>query len=205
MKEKGKSNKSRKRIITILLIAIIAVVAVVIGIVIYSKIKTEESKIQNRKDYEETLSVVKDEFFEEGKIVPDNYNFYTRLYDGTVKDEIVYERIYYLVKVAIPNINKTLGNMSEGDLRSYYKKNKERIEAGLGSENENEFVKIVKTIKEKNLNNYKDASFDVANYEDGDPFVKLPLKLTFDNGELNVNIYVAKRNGTGTLVMIKTE
>ena len=93
MKEKGKSNKSRKRIITILLIAIIAVVAVVIGIVIYSKIKTEESKIQNRKDYEETLSVVKDEFFEEGKIVPDNYNFYTRLYDGTVKDEIVYERI----------------------------------------------------------------------------------------------------------------
>ena len=205
MKEKNKSNKSRKMIITILLIAIIAVVVVVIGIVIYSKIKTEESKIQNRKDYEETLSTVKDEFFEEGKIVPDNYNFYTRLYDGTVKDEVVYERIYYLVKVAIPNINKTLGNMSEGDLRSYYKNNKERIEAGLGSENENEFVKIVKTIKEKNLEGYKDASFDVANYEDGDPFVKVPLKLTFDNGELNVNVYVAKRNGAGTLVMIKTE
>jgi len=205
MKEKNKSNKSRKMIITILLIAIIAVVVVVIGIVIYSKIKTEESKIQNRKDYEETLSTVKDEFFEEGKIVPDNYNFYTRLYDGTVKDEVVYEKIYYLVKVAIPNINKTLGNMSEGDLRSYYKNNKERIEAGLGSENENEFVKIVKTIKEKNLEGYKDASFDVANYEDGDPFVKVPLKLTFDNGELNVNVYVAKRNGAGTLVMIKTE
>lgn len=204
-KKKKRDEKYKKRIIIGLLIIFVLLLLLIVAFIFYFKMDSEEDKIKNRQGYENVLTNIKNERYKKGEIVPDEDNIYTRLYNGTVSDSVLYGKIYYLVSVAIPNINNNLGNMSDIDLRDYYSNNKARIEQGIGSTSQQEFVDFVKYIKSCNLVNYKNARYDSKNYEDGQDYATIPLILEYEEGSATITMRIAKRNGMPILVTFKNQ
>lgn len=205
MQDKKKEMVNKKQILLITILTAIAIIILFIIILInYYQTKEKEEQLINRQEYEQIISDVNERHLKNGEVIPDNDNIFTRLYDGTVSDTEIYEKIYTLESVVIPNINSKIAYMSEDEIVKYYKENENRIKQSIGSESAEEYVALVKEIKKSNVQNFEKAVYEVKEFTDGDPYAKVPLTLKYKEGELKLNLFVAKRKGTEILIMFKT-
>ena len=195
--------KAKKRAILIIVVALLVLIVFIIMLIWYAKLKESEDIKKNVREYENAISKVDNNYYANGQIVPENDNKLARLYEGTVYDEVMYEKIYGLVENTIPNINNNLGNLSDEELTNYYTNNENRVKQSIGSETVEEFISFVRYIEEMNPTGFEGAKYDVALFEDGENYALVPLKLEYKNKTITIKMYIAKRNGEKVLIMFK--
>ena len=127
MKKNRKRNNNSK--VLGLVIALFTIICAIIMLVIVLISQKEKEQPQNTiAEDQAVMQEIKEEYKNSKKqLVPDHYNILTRLYEGTVKSEEVYQKLYIIVYETIPEIQKELGiNPSQEEIKQYYKKNKEQ-------------------------------------------------------------------------------
>ena len=202
-------NANNKKINTkqIGIIAIIVTILVIIVFFIivntYAKIKEEEEKIRNKNDFENIKTGVIEEHYQNGEIIPENDNFFTRLYSGTVKDEEIYEKLFLLVNYTMPNIKNSLNGKTEKEIKEYYNENKEKILTNIGCESQEEFLKFKEIIDQSEKNSFKKAKYEVEKFAEEDEYVTVPIILEYENKTITIKLELSKRNSLNGNVKFK--
>ncbi len=202
-------NANNKKINTkqIGIIAIIVTILVIIVFFIivntYAKIKEEEEKIRNKNDFENIKTGVIEEHYQNGEIIPENDNFFTRLYSGTVKDEEIYEKLFLLVNYTMPNIKNSLNGKTEKEIKEYYNENKEKILTNIGCESQEEFLKFKEIIDQSEKNSFKKAKYEVEKFAEEDEYVTVPIILEYENKTITIKLELSKRNSLNDNVKFK--
>lgn len=205
-----KDNKKTNKIIgnkkIIILATLLFVFLLVVGIIItinYVNVKEEKEKINNRKDYENAIEEVKNEFYEQGEIVPNRYNMFERMYEGNVDTSKVYPDIYNLVEIVIPDIQKRFKGKSNNEIENFYKDNKERIEQSLGIVNKDDYIKFVNYIKDLELGTYKDSSFDEINYRELEKADQIPLEIVYTKQTIKIYMEIDREETDNNPISFK--
>lgn len=205
-----KDNKKTNKIIgnkkIIILATLLFVFLLVVGIIItinYVNVKEEKEKINNRKDYENAIEEVKNEFYEQGEIVPNRYNMFERMYEGNVDTSKVYPDIYNLVEIVIPDIQKRFKGKSNNEIENFYKDNKERIEKSLGIVNKDDYIKFVNYIKDLELGTYKDSSFDEINYRELEKADQIPLEIVYTKQTIKIYMEIDREETDNNPISFK--
>lgn len=181
-------KKDNKKIRSILLI-VFAFLTAILFLIIFMYYNLSQNS--NDKDYENVVKKVNEQYKEQGKIVPENYNFLIRLYEGDVQSDEIYSKIYNLVYKVIPDIKNNLENLSNEEIKKYYEKNKEEIISVMGIDDfENYLLLVQKVCKLENIE-YNNCEFDVKNYvyNENEDYSKVNLKIKFSSSisvELNI-------------------
>ena len=202
-------NANNKKINTkqIGIIAIIVTILVIIVFFIivntYAKIKEEEEKIRNKNDFENIKTGVIEEHYQNGEIIPENDNFFTRLYSGTVKDEEIYEKLFLLVNYTMPNIKNSLNGKTEKEIKEYYNENKEKILTNIVCESQEEFLKFKEIIDQSEKNSFKKAKYEVEKFAEEDEYVTVPIILEYENKTITIKLELSKRNSLNDNVKFK--
>lgn len=204
MKYERKNKISTKKIgIIATIVAVLIIIVFFMIINIYAKIKTEEEKINNKNNFENIKTGVIEEHYQNGEIIPENDNFFTRLYDGTVKDEEIYEKLFLLVNYTIPSIKDSLKEKNEQEIKKYYNENKEKILTSIGCENQDEFLKFKKIIDKVDKNKFKKAKYDIEKFIEEDEYVTVPIILEYENETIIIKLELLKRNSLENNVKFK--
>ena len=204
MKYERKNKISTKKIgIIATIVAVLIIIVFFMIINIYAKIKTEEEKINNKNNFENIKTGVIEEHYQNGEIIPENDNFFTRLYDGTVKDEEIYEKLFLLVNYTIPSIKDSLKEKNEQEIKKYYNENKEKILTSIGCENQDEFLKFKEIIDKVDKNKFKKAKYDVEKFIEEDEYVTVPIILEYENETIIIKLELLKRNSLENNVKFK--
>ena len=186
-----KKDKEIKKYIFIGIIVFIVLIIMVI--ILISKISNNNET--DSPNYENAIEEVKEYFLEEGKIVPDNYNILTRLYEGEINDSDVYRKIYMLTYKTIPNTYENLSNATDEEIAKYYDKNTEKILDNTGIEEKEEYIAFVKEICKQEKGEYINSKFDVENYSSDEEYSKVDLEIEFTTGTICLEMQV--RNTIG--------
>ncbi len=195
-KETNKSLVNKKNIILATLLFLAFLLICIITIVNYAKLKEEEDKINNKKDFENAIEEVKKDFIENGEIVPNRYNMFERMYEGEIDTSQIYPDIYNLVYITIPDIQKKFKGKDKNEIENFFKDNKSRIENNLGINNKEEYVKFVTYIKDLDLGLFVDATFDEINYKELESADQIPLELVYTKQTIKIYIEIErKENG----------
>ena len=204
MKYERKNRISTKKIgIIATIVAVLIIIVFFMIINIYAKIKTEEEKINNKNNFENIKTGVIEEHYQNGEIIPENDNFFTRLYDGTVKDEEIYEKLFLLVNYTIPSIKDSLKEKNEQEIKKYYNENKEKILTSIGCENQDEFLKFKEIIDKVDKNKFKKAKYDIEKFIEEDEYVTVPIILEYENETIIIKLELLKRNSLENNVKFK--
>lgn len=204
MKYERKNKISTKKIgIIATIVAVLIIIVFFMIINIYAKIKTEEEKINNKNNFENIKTGVIEEHYQNGEIIPENDNFFTRLYDGTVKDEEIYEKLFLLVNYTIPSIKDSLKEKNEQEIKKYYNENKEKILTSIGCENQDEFLKFKEIIDKVDKNKFKKAKYDIEKFIEEDEYVTVPIILEYENETIIIKLELLKRNSLENNVKFK--
>ena len=186
-------NKTKKLAIFVIISAIIIIIGFIITINNFAKIKQEEEKVKNRQEYEDIKQGIVDSHLDEGEIIPDNYQFFARLYTGTVNTKEIYEKIFYLVRYTVPDIKGKINGKSDSEIKKYYKDNELKIKTVIGIESEEEFLKFVSYINDVDYKEFEKAKYDVENFSEDIDFATVPLELKYSNKTIVLKLVVAKR------------
>lgn len=190
--EKKKTSKISSKQIAILacIAALILIVIFILIIIAYSSKQKAQAKIENRKSYENAIQTVRQEEFENGEIVPKRYNMFERMYEGDVDTSQVYPDIYNLVIITIPDIQKRFAGKSEREIENFYYGNEARIEKSLGIKELNDYIKFVNYVKDLDLGEYVDSSFDELHYqlakETDKTADRIPIKIEYTKQTITI-------------------
>ncbi len=195
-------SKRKKKNNNLIVILIIIIVLIVIFAFLVNAIKKETTKKEEISqdeiitnytpdvEYEETMNVVKEQFEEIGQIVPENYNFLTRMYEGNVTDTVLYSKIYNFIRKIVPETYKELKDADESLIISYFNTNKETIYSDLGINTEEDYLNLVKKIKEIGDKEYLSSSFDVSKFETKNKYSKVPLIIQYEGVSISIDVCV---------------
>lgn len=205
MKRKRKSDY--KKYIFMGIFAIVGVIIILIGsttaiINIEKRQKDNHENIANTatnmaiiKDetfentaYANTIDEVDEKFIQVKQIVPENYNFLTRLYEGNLDDTVLYERIYRIVFEVIPDTYKELNGKDNAEIVNYYQMFQEEIFNLTGIESEQEYIKFVESVIKIGNGKYASSVFMVNNFVANDKYSTVDLILNFSTGSIILKI-----------------
>lgn len=183
----------KKRIVKIL-IAIIVILIIIETLVILINKLVIKNEIED--DYDEVIKNVQNDFLDEGEVVPNNYNFLTRLYSGEVQDSAIYARVYQLIFEYIESIYE-LKDKTEFNLEEYYKQNKDYLAIVFEITNFEEFTKFFEKIAELPSINYVDSSFILSEYYEGDEYDSVDLEIQFEGAKITFKLELIKQITSG--------
>ena len=182
-----KSKKSSKQIIILAsIITLILIVVFIILLIIYSKAKEDESVKENRKSFENAIEEAKQEEFETGKIVPNRFNMFERMYEGDVVTSKVYYDLYSFVTVTIPDMQNRFSDKTDSDIGKFFDQNKGRVENNTGLTNKLDYINLVNYVKNLDLGQFLDSTFDELNFQDMGEKDRIPIELVFTKGTLTI-------------------
>lgn len=205
VKKKNNSKGNKKIIILVTLLVLLLIVCFIITAINFARVKEEESIIDNKKSYENTIEEVKKDFIENGEIVPNRYNMFERMYEGNVVTDQVYPAIYNLVTVTIPDIQRRFKGKKSDEVEKFYKENKDRIEKNLGIDNVDDYIKIVYYLKDLELGEYVDSTFDEMNSEELEKGYKVPLEIVFSKQTIKINMEIDKELSNKNPIKFKAQ
>lgn len=169
---------------------IILLILLITCIIIYNVLKGK-----NEPTYEENLEAqqeVDEEYLKNQMIIPEEYNFLIRLYEGNLNENVFYSAIYKLVFEEIPEINTNLKNKNAEEIENYYQNNKDRIYSNLGIDNFEKYNKIVgEVLKLKDIT-YKSSRFDTKSFEQNNEtgYSSLNLEINFETSSVNFKMFI---------------
>ena len=125
-------------------------------------------------------------------IIPGEYNFLIRLYEGNVNENVFYSAIYKLVFEEIPEINANLKNKSIEEIENYYQNNKERIYSNLGIDNFEDYNEIVKEVSKLENITYKSSKFDTRSFAQNSEtgYSSLNLEINFETSSISLKMFI---------------
>ena len=195
-----RKKKSNTKILSSILIAGI-IIGILILITIISIIifktkeneKTDNNVISNSinetnsaekdEEYEETIKKVNEGYLEKGEIVPENYNFLVRLYDGVVDDTELYSKLYKVIYQNIPELIDNLYGKSENEIIEFFNVNKQNVYETFGIDNSEEFIKLINKISNVKDLEYSSSTLDVENLQDDNEYTTVDLKVKYSTGK----------------------
>lgn len=196
MKKNRKRNNNSK--VLGLVIALFTIICAIIMLVIVLISQKEKEQPQNTiAEDQAVMQEIKEEYKNSKKqLVPDHYNILTRLYEGTVKSEEVYQKLYIIVYETIPEIQKELGtNPSQEEIKQYYKKNKEKIQKQTGIEDQEEYVEFAQYICNQKATDYQNAILEVDQYQEkNNKEAQIPVTLIYQNTTLTLELQLQENN-----------
>ena len=183
----------KKRILKILIAIIVILIIIEILFIFINKLTIKEVV---EDDYDEVIKSVQNDFISEGEIVPNNYNFLTRLYSGEVQDSAIYARIYQLIFEYLQSIYE-LKDKTEFNIEEYYKQNEEYLAVVFEITNFEEFTKFFESIEKLPNINYVDSSFILSEYYEGDEYDNVDLEIQFEGAKITFRLDIIKQITSG--------
>ncbi len=183
----------KKKRIMLVSIFIILFLIMVITIILISLKKNENTELASTvEEDKKVIDSVKDYYKNvEGQIVPDNYNFLARMYEGNVSSNDIYKQIYMFVFVGMPEVNKELGeNPSDELISEVYKQKENIISSYYGIETEDEFKEFIDKTANIKYEDFQNAIFTFDNYVENDEYTTLDLEIQYSNGNLSLQISI---------------
>ncbi len=182
--------KKKKYIKITIFTFVILLILLITCIIIYNVLKGKNEPI-----YEENLEAqqeVDEEYLENQMIIPGEYNFLIRLYEGNVNENVFYSAIYKLVFEEIPEINANLKNKSIEEIENYYQNNKERIYSNLGIDNFEDYNEIVKEVSKLENITYKSSKFDTRSFAQNSEtgYSSLNLEINFETSSISLKMFI---------------
>lgn len=133
-------------------IRIFIIILLIINIVVTILLLSINNDGDNNNEYEETQR-----YYSE-RVIPRNSYELLLNYKGDVDKDEIYKKLNLFIKY-IPELYKDVNNFSEGDLKSYYKEQKNIIVENTGIDDSDEFVELVNCII---LNDIVQSEFSYA-------------------------------------------
>ncbi len=191
--KKGLSNQ--KLAILAIIVALVLIVVVIVVVIGLFRKKEGEDKNLNRQSYENAIQEVKNENYENGEILPDNDFMFARFYEGEADTSNMYNDMYNLVNITIPDIQKRFSGKSEDEVISFYKTNKERIEKSIGINNQEDYIEFVNYVKDLDLGEFKNAVIEIESFEENEEVSRVPLKIQYTKSDLTVIFEIDNKQG----------
>ncbi len=194
--KKNKKGKNKNSKIIGLVIALLAIIAIMMLVILLISQKGKEQSKSTIAEDQAVMQEVKEEYKNSKKqLVPDHYNILTRLYEGTVKNEEIYQKLYILVYETIPEIQKELGtNPRQEEIKQNYKQNKENIQEQTGIENQEDYVEFAQYICNQKPTDYQNAILEVEQYQEKNKEVQIPVTLVYKNTTLTLELQLQEKN-----------
>lgn len=195
----SRRKKKDNNLIIILIAIVLLIILVALLVTIIKKITTNKNEVYTNDiitnvapdiEYEETMNIVREEFEEIGQIVPENYNFLTRMYEGNIEDTVLYSKIYDFIRKTVPETYKLLKDYDDTQITNYFNENRQTIINNLGIENADDYVKMVNQIKNIGDKNYISSSFDVSKYEAGEKYSTVPLIIQYKGVVISIDVSI---------------
>lgn len=192
-------KKEKKRILLALIFVIFLLIVIIAILIIDLK---KENKVQPSSTVEDDKKVIENvkEYYKdvEGQIVPDNYNFLARMYEGNVSSNDIYKAIYMFIFVGIPNINEQLGsNPSDAKILEVYNNNTDIIFSYFGIENEDEFKEFIDKTREIKMENFQNSTFTFDEFKVDDDYTTLDLEIKYETNSLNLKMSIINQTEEG--------
>lgn len=140
--------------------------------------------------YANVINEVEEKFIQAKQVVPENYNFLTRLYEGKLDDTILYERIYRLVFEVIPDTYKDLKEKNDTEIAEYYKTYQVEIYNLTGIENEQGYINFVKSVNKIGEGEYVSSVFAVNNFVAEEDYSIVDLTINFTTGSITFETHI---------------
>lgn len=197
-----KKNNIKKTIIFVFIFCILIVILLFFIILKNNSKLSEVDNETNMESYENALKEANEEFLEKKEIVPDNFNFLVRLYEGDVESSYIYSRIYQIVFETIPDIYNKFKDSDEEKIFNYYDENSENIFDELGIDNKEEFVKFVNVVCNLNNIEYDSSIFDIKTLQNNDRYSNLNLQINFkDENKIVFNLNIINKQEDGKPIL----
>lgn len=127
--------------------------------------------------------------YDKKQIIPDNFVMLLRVYEGEVKEEEIYKKIYQFVSKYVPEIQLSK------KIEEYYKNNTDRIKKEIGITEYDDFKALSKIIKQIDTSSqFENSEFDFNSFEENDGMISLGLKIYYTGKEeLNLKFVIYKK------------
>ncbi|MBR3673080.1 MAG: hypothetical protein IKN65_02140 [Clostridia bacterium] len=146
------SKKSLVRLLCILLIIILSLSIIVL---------INKNKRNNKTDNQEQANQEVIIPIDEDVIIPgDSYIFFGKYIHGKVSSKTIYNTINYCTKTIIPKYYSDLKDASDNDISNYFENNKTEIWKLFNIDNKQDFLSLIKELKQLNLENLELAAVD---------------------------------------------
>lgn len=154
MKKKKKIGRVKEGIIAIVVLIILGIIALVFAINQATKTSTNKSKLNNTISNNEEIISKNVQDVEYSREITDRYLEITGLgivYEKSNKILNTSDIMNYLENTVCNTIPNTFEETKTVDLGNYYDKNHEKIHEKFGIEDKNQFITLINSLKEKNI------------------------------------------------------
>ena len=174
----------------ILILIVIIAILIVITIINIMALKNqkeeppkvaEENAVTEKKDFDEALNELNQEFIENGEIVPENYNFLVRIYEGPIKEGEIYSKLYDVIYKHIPELLNNLYGKTDNEIIEYMNQNRELIKSNFGIEYTEDLINLVKKMSDTKDATYASSVLDIANIRDEGNYSVVDLNVKYNN------------------------
>lgn len=173
-------KKNIKETILFAIIFCFLIIALLVIIILKNNSENDQNiDTETVSSYENVLEEVNNEFLEKKEIVPENYNFLVRLYEGNVKSSYMFSEIYKTVFEVIPEVYNQFKESDNEKIINYYNENTEKILNSLGITSQEEYLKFVNVVCNLNNFEYNNAIFDIQTLQNNGEYSNLNLEINF--------------------------
>lgn len=200
-----RKKKNTSKLLLLIIIVFILIIITIVNIVSITKNENkqepsnivEEENLVVDKEFNETIENVQEEFINNGQIVPENYNFLVRLYEGPVDSDELYNKLYEVIYKDIPETLSYTYGKSQDEIINYFNQNSSIIGQMYGIDNSTDFINFVTKISDINGAEYSSSIFDVENLKDVNEYTELEFKVKYSNGkEISFILKLVNSNNT---------